>query len=83
MNNAFDGLARRHKRLPWVHMLRGMQLVKYHWPFASVDSTDVARNHHLPQNSAFKMVRRWDAMQCPAKWITPQQGDLFLEQLEE
>lgn len=68
MDEAFNAISARHKRLPWVHMLRGMQLAGKHWPFASVDSTDVAQNHHLPHNSAKAMIERWDAKQTPARW---------------
>ncbi len=65
---AFNEIAQRHRRLPWLHMLRGMSLSGSQFPFASVDSTDVARNHNRPQNSARQMADRWDAQQCPAKW---------------
>ena len=58
----------RFARTPPVHMLRGMQCAGMRWPFASVDSTDIARNHARKQNSARAMADRWDAMQCPAKW---------------
>ena len=51
MDEAFDEVSARHRRLPWLHMLRGMQLSLKHWPFASVDSTDIAQNHHLPHLS--------------------------------
>lgn len=68
MDEAFNEVSARHKRLPWLHMLRGMQLSGMHWPFASVDSTDIAQNHHLAHRSAPKMRARWDAMQCPATW---------------
>jgi hypothetical protein len=68
MDEAWTEIAARHRRLPWVHMLRGMQLSGREWPFASVDSTDVARNHNRPQNSPGKMAARWDAMQTPARW---------------
>jgi len=57
--------------IPWVHMLRGMSLSGAHYPFASVDSTDVGRNHNRKQNTAIAMANRWDALQCPAGW-TPQ-----------
>lgn len=57
--------------IPWVHMLRGMSLSGGQYPFASVDSTDVARNHNR-KNNALNMANRWDAMQCPAGWH-PQQ----------
>ena len=62
-------------RLPWLHMLRGMQLAGRQWPFASLDSTDVARNHATrAKNTASRfqsargMMDRWDAMQTPGKW---------------
>ncbi len=53
----------------WLHMLRGMKMSGSDYPFSSVDSADVAVNHHRPQNTALKMVRRWDALQNPAKWV--------------
>jgi hypothetical protein len=60
-------------------MLRGMQLAGMRWPFASVDSTDIAQNHHLPHRSPAKMRARWDAMQCPAKWSPrPEQMELIV-----
>lgn len=56
-------------RVPvWLHMLRGMAMAGSHYPFASVDSTDVARNHNRPQNTALAMATLWDAQQCPAQW---------------
>ena len=68
VDEAFDTLSRANTRLPWVHMLRGMQCVGRKWPFASVDSTDVARNHNRPENVPWAMADRWDAIQCPARW---------------
>ena len=77
MDEAWNAIAREHRRLPWVHMLRGMQLSGRRWPFASVDSTDIAQNHHRPQNTPRSMADRWDAMQCPAKWEPqPEQMEL-------
>jgi hypothetical protein len=77
MDEAWNAIARAHRRLPWVHMLRGMQLSGRRWPFASVDSTDVARNHNRMQNTPRAMVDRWDAMQCPGKWeYQPEQMEL-------
>jgi len=79
IDEAFNELSSRHRRLPWLHMLRGMQLSGMQWPFASVDSTDIAQNHHLPHRSARKMADRWDAMQTPGKWTQrPQQMDLSI-----
>jgi hypothetical protein len=68
MDAAWNAVARAEARTPWLHMLRGMQLAGREWPFASVDSTDIARNHHLPHQSPRAMADRWDAVQCPAKW---------------
>jgi hypothetical protein len=57
-----------------------MQLAGREWPFASVDSTDVARNHNRPQNTARAMADRWDAAQCPPRWVgRPVQVDLYEE----
>lgn len=80
MDEAWNAIAKHHRRLPYVHMLRGMQLSGMEWPFASVDSTDVAQNHNRPHNSARKMADRWDAAQCPAKWDIrePVQFDLAI-----
>lgn len=69
MDEAFNAVARRHARMPWLHMLRGMQLSGMEWPFASADSTDVAQNHNRPHNTARAMADRWDAAQCPPRWL--------------
>lgn len=71
MDAAWREINGRFKRTPCVHMLRGMQLVSERWPFASLDSTDVARNHNRPANCAAKMRGRWDAGQCPPRFIDP------------
>lgn len=77
MDAAFNDLAKRHHRLPWLHMLRGMACSGQRWPFASVDSTDIARNHNRPQNTPRKMADRWDAVQCAATWrVSPAQMEL-------
>lgn len=68
MDEIWTEITSRHKRTPWVHMLRGMQLSGRRWPFASVDSTDIAQNHHLPHKSPRSMADRWDAMQTPARY---------------
>jgi len=68
MDHVWNELAKRHRRTPAIHMLRGMQLSTREWPFASVDSTDVARNHNRPQNTARGLADRWDAAQPPATW---------------
>lgn len=78
MDEVWNGLSARHRRMPWIHMLRGMQLSGKEYPFASLDSTDVAQNHHRPHNSARVMADRWDAFQCPSAWkIREPQPSLF------
>jgi hypothetical protein len=75
MTEVFNSLAGAHC---WFHMLRGMSLAGSHYPFASVDSTDIARNHNRPQNTAEAMAKRWDSLQCPPRWIKrAQQEALF------
>jgi hypothetical protein len=77
MNEVWNELSRR-RFLPWVHMLRGMQCSGLEWPFASVDSTDVARNHNRIQNCAATMATTWDARQCHRIWKnTPEQMELI------
>jgi hypothetical protein len=70
MDDTWDGLAATFGRTPPIHMLRGMQCAGMRWPFASVDSTDVAQNHNRPQNMPRMMADRWDAKQCPARWVS-------------
>ncbi len=68
MDETWDTISARHRRVPNIHMLRGMQLVRHRWPFASVDSTDVARNHNRDGRPR-ERADRWDAGQCPAKFV--------------
>lgn len=64
----WNEIAKRHQRTPVIHHFRGTQLSRHRWPYASLDSTDVARNHNRPQNDALKMADRWDAANCPPRW---------------
>ena len=66
-DEAFNWLANRGL-LPWVHMLRGLSLCGDRWPFASADSTNVARNHASQQVCPERMARRIDAIQNPIVW---------------
>jgi hypothetical protein len=76
-DEAFNELARRGP-LPWVHMLRGMAVAGKRWPFASVDSVNVARNFKDTDSCPEAMARVIDAVQCPIRWKTqPQQMDLI------
>lgn len=78
MDEAWNALSVGRRFLPWLHMLRGMQCSGRRWPFASVDSTDVAQNHNRSQNTARAMADRWDAMQTPGAWEPqPEPMELF------
>lgn len=69
MDEVWTEIVQRHKFTPNVHMLRGMQLSGERWPFASVDSADVARNHKSRDDvSPLQMADRWDRTQCPGKY---------------
>jgi len=73
MDEVWNEIAKRHRHTPWVHMLRGMQCCRREWPFASVDSADIARNHNRPQNGPEVMASRWDREQCPPIWLMREQ----------
>ncbi len=60
--------------LPWIHMLRGMAVSGSKvFPFASVDSSNIARHHHEPQNDAVQMAQRLDSRQCTIRWDNKEQ----------
>lgn len=66
---AFDMLCNGTGHVPcWIHMLRGMQFSGTEFPFSSVDSTDVARNHKRPTNDIKDMASDWDELQCQPFW---------------
>lgn len=78
MTEAMNALCGNGPAPVWLHMLRGMALSGSHYPFASVDSTDIGRNHNRPQNSALAMAQRWDSIQCAARWsLRPEQQALI------
>lgn len=86
MDEAWRAIAARFRRTPNVHMLRGMQLVSERWPFSSLDSTNIARNHAgnntraTPKKCPARMRHRIDAGQCPARFADPgEQTTLILE----
>lgn len=68
MDEAMNALCGNGPVPVWLHMLRGMAKSDSGYPFASVDSTDIARNHNRPRNTAARMAARWDAKQAPARW---------------
>lgn len=60
-------LLERTGRHPWVHMLRAAQQASEGaWPFASCDSTNVARNHAA--SVAANMAASIDARNPPVRW---------------
>lgn len=74
MERAMNALCGNGPSPVWIHLLRGMNLSGSRYPFASVDSTDIARNHNRGKDAS-KMAARWDSFQCPARWHTvPEQS---------
>lgn len=62
-------LLERTGRRPWVHMLRAaQQACDGPWPFASCDSTNVARNHASSSEGAAEIAARVDARNPPVRW---------------
>lgn len=72
VSSAFDTVADERGRVPWIHMLRGMKLAGSHYPFASLDSANIARNHKGSWRQRARpvtaMVAEADAHQTPALW---------------
>lgn len=76
-DEAWNALERRNLR-PWVHMLRGLDLSGDRWPFASVDSCNVAINFKRNGMCPERMARNIDARQSPIFWrVRPEQEDLL------
>jgi hypothetical protein len=71
MDQAWREISRNNRRTPNIHMLRGMRLVRERWPFASVDSTDLARNHNRCNGDVVSIRNKWDGRQCPPRFICP------------
>jgi hypothetical protein len=68
MCEAMNAICKHGVAPAWLHMLRGMAAARWGYPFASVDSTDIARNHNRENNTARRMADVWDAIQCPSRW---------------
>jgi len=76
MQVVFNAVTQHTTRLPWLHGLR-MQGVGHLFPFASVDSSDIARHQSRPQNTILGMAERWDKVQPGFVWHRrPEQQEL-------
>jgi hypothetical protein len=49
-------------------MLRGLAQAGKHYPFASADSVNVARNFKDKPQCPELMARKIDSVQCPVRW---------------
>jgi hypothetical protein len=78
-DQAWNELTKRGFK-PWVHMMRGLALCGDIYPFASADSTNVARNfkNKGSETCPERMARRIDSIQTPLKWtLRDIQGSLL------
>ncbi len=78
VNDAFNELDKKFKTMPWIHMLRGLNMSGNHYPFASADSVNVARNYKSLNRCPEKMAREIDSIQCPIGWNQKQAKQLDL-----
>lgn len=65
-DDAWDAILSTNTR-PWVHMMRGLRVCGDRWPFASADSTNVARNfkNKGKEKCPANMVNTIDSRQSP------------------
>lgn len=80
IDKAFNWICRHRRIVPWLHMLRGMDATSNGaWPFASADSTNVARNWKRNGATANAMALKIDAIQPRAThWAyAPEQMDMI------
>ncbi len=75
MEDAFNAICPNSGPPIWLHMLRAMdQVAGGPYPFASTDSTNIARNHaganngRRPRRSMRAMADEIDGRQAPARW---------------
>jgi len=64
---AFNSIVKNGK-VPYIHMLRGLNMAGKRWPFASADSVNVARNYKDKDKDPEKMARAIDSIQSPLQW---------------
>lgn len=74
---AWNALSQRGL-MPWVHMMRGLNLCGDKWPFASADSVNVARNWSSDGFCPERKARMIDGRNSPIRWnYAPQQVGMF------
>lgn len=69
MDEAFNVICGNGPVPTWLHMLRAMDIAAGgDWPFASADSTNLARNHARNSFTLAARAAEIDARQAPAHW---------------
>jgi len=69
MDETFDFLHQKRTNIPWLHGLRMMSQTGKRWPFASVDSANVARNYNTGKKRCPKeMAEEIDSVNGPLFW---------------
>jgi len=78
MDEVWNAIVIAFGSIPQIHMLRGLRLGAWDWPFGSGDSTNIAQNHNRPNNTAVEMANRIEASRTPDFWnVRALQGDMF------
>ena len=85
MDETFNAICGSGAPPTWLHMLRAMnETITGDWPFASADSTNIARNHagtlRRPAFLPAKRAGQLDARQAPGRWSRREHtGELPIE----
>ena len=79
MDHIFNKIVEPSGRIPvQLHMLRGMAMSRQYYPFYSVDSTDLARNHSHRDTDIRLKADEWDRIQTPIRYTrNMEQRDLM------
>lgn len=79
MDDVFNQLSAKYRRLPWLHGLRMLGQGKERWPLASADSTNVAVNHKERKQCVRCMAKSIDAENPQGTWSPRMiQSDLWM-----
>jgi hypothetical protein len=80
MDEIFNELAKRYRKMPWIHGMRMLGQLDGGWPFASADSTNVAQNYHRDTHPKCANCKASiiDAQQPAATWQEREQRSLFV-----